>query len=173
LVTDADKTEDEPITNDVEVRASTQDDTAANVMVVKPFVIETASGTRWSNAEPEHMEVEREWSDAEPEHMEVERECNQFSSSLKMLGKPSQQFEGGTKANARSGLKGKKVEHFPKVRRFRKELQAHTSLESKVFQDSPVLKLKISRTKPASSTDVLSSQNLSPRENISGWEEPK
>jgi chromosome segregation ATPase len=57
---------------------------------------ETASGTRWS--------------DAEPEHTEVERKCNE-------------------KANARSGLRGKKDEHSAKVRRFRKELQGHTSLE--------------------------------------------
>jgi hypothetical protein len=144
------KTEVERVTNDVEVLASTQDDTAVNVMVV-----EMTSGTQWS--------------DAMPEHMEVERECNQFSS-LKLLGKPNKQFEGGKKT-VRRGLEGKKDKRFPKVRRSRKELQAHTSLESKVSQDGPLLKLKISRTKPASSTKVLSSQKLSPRENISGLEE--
>jgi hypothetical protein len=154
---DAIKTEVETFTDDVEVLASTQDDTAVNIMVVKPFVVETTTSTQRN--------------DAKPERMEVEMECNQFSSSLKLLGKRNQQFEEGTKTNVRRGLKGKKDERSPKVRRSRKELQAHTSLESKVSQDGPVFKLKISRTKPAGSTKVLSSKKLSPRENISGLEE--
>jgi hypothetical protein len=69
------------------------------------------------------------------------------------------------------GPQRKKNEHFPKVRQSRKELQAHTLFESAVSQDGPMLKLKISRTNPASSTKVLSSHKLSPRQNISGLEE--
>jgi hypothetical protein len=151
------KTEVEPFTDDVEVLASTQDDTAVNVMVVKPFVVEMTSGTQWN--------------DAESGDMEVESECNEFSSSPKLPGKRNQQIERGIQTNMRRGLERKKDEHFPKVRRSRKELQAYTSLESKVSQDGPTLKLKISRTKPASSTKVLSSQKLSTGESISGLEE--
>jgi hypothetical protein len=145
----------ETFTGDMEVMASTQDDTAVNVMVVKAFVVETSPG--------------RQWSYAKAEHMEVEEEFNPFSSSFKLLGKPNQEFEGG---NVRKGHEGNKDERFPKVRRSRKELQAPTSsLESKVCQCDPGVKLKISRSKPASSTMGLSSQKLPPRKNISGLEE--
>jgi hypothetical protein len=157
--TDTVETHVESFADDMELLASTRDDTAVNVMVMKPFVDEKSPAGQWSDAKSEHMKVEEE------------EECNQFSSSVKLLGELTQQFEGGTKTNLRKGLRGNKDEHFRKVRGSRKDLQAHTSLESKISQDGPILKLKISRIKPASSTKVPSSQKLSPRKNISELEE--
>jgi hypothetical protein len=84
----------EPFTGDMEVVASTQDDTAVIVMVVDSFVVEISPDRR-------------QWSFAKADHMEVEEDCNQFSSSSKLLGKPNQLFEGG---NVRKGLKGNRKE---------------------------------------------------------------
>jgi hypothetical protein len=84
---------------------------------------------------------ERSYTKAE--NVEVDENCKPFSSSSKLLGKPNWQFERG---NVKRGLKRKE------------ELQAPTfSLERKVSQDGPGLKLKIRRIKPASSTMGLSS----------------
>ncbi|PNF29168.1 hypothetical protein B7P43_G11861 [Cryptotermes secundus] len=105
-------------------------------------------------------------NDAELECMEAERECNQFSSSLELLRKPNQQFEEGKQTNVRRGLEGKEDRHFLKARRSRKASEPRPSFESTLSQDGPTLKLKISRTKPATSTKVLSSRKLSPRVNI-------
>jgi hypothetical protein len=160
------KTEVESVA-DVEVLAGAKDDIGVNVMVVKPFV-ETSAGQR---------------SDAGTECMDVEEEGNHLSSGLKLQRKSNQQFEMTTNSNLEKGPDRNKDRHFPKVKRqskkdsqartsleSRKDLQAQT-LESEVCQDGQVLKLKISRIKPASSTKVLSSQKLSPRKNISGLEE--
>jgi hypothetical protein len=149
---DTAKAQVEPIT-DVEVQASQKDDDAAvNVMVVKPFVVETSP--------------DRHRSDANAERMNVEEECNQLSSNVELLRKPNRQFEIRTKSNLRKSLRGNEDGHFPKARQqSRKDLQAHTLLESKVSQDGPVLKLKISRIKSDSST------KLSARKDVSGLEE--
>ncbi|PNF24986.1 hypothetical protein B7P43_G08358 [Cryptotermes secundus] len=85
-------------------------------------------------------------------------------------------------ANQAISIKAKAVSHaeeeevpvpitFPEIKAEPEELQAHASLESIDSQDGPVLKLKISRTEPASSTKVVSFQKLLPRESISGLEE--
>jgi hypothetical protein len=134
------------------------DDDDVDVMVVKPFVVETSS--------------DRQWSDADVEAMHVEEECNQLSSNVELLREPNRQFEGGTKSNLRKGVGVIEDKQFRKARRqSREDLQAHTSLESEVFQDGPVLKLKISRIKSGSGTKVPSSQKLPPRKSVSGLEE--
>jgi hypothetical protein len=153
--TDPVKAEVEPFT-EVEVQADPKDDD--DVMVVKPFVVEMPSG--------------RAWSDGDAEAMHVDEECNQLSSDVELLREPNQQFEGGTESNLRKVVGVNEDEQFQKARRqSRRDIQAHTSLKSKVFQDGPVLKLKISRIKSDSSTKVLSSQKLSPRKSASGLEE--
>jgi hypothetical protein len=151
-------TEDEPFTNDVELLDSFQDDLAVNV--VKPFVIEKSPDGQCNVSQSEHMEVEDE--------------DNQFlSSSVKLLGKSDQQFEGQTKTNVIKGFKGNK--QFHNVQETRKDLASHTTLESKILQDGSVLKLKISKRKlsagEGSNTKVLLSQKrVSPRKNVSQLE---
>ncbi|KDR23256.1 hypothetical protein L798_07158 [Zootermopsis nevadensis] len=139
-------------TNNAELLGSFQGD--ATVSVVEPFVTEKSPDGRWNIIESEHMEVE-----------EIEDES--LSSSIKILGKSDVQFEGWTKTNVTKGFKA--------VRETRKHLSTQSTLESKILQDGPVLKLKISKRKLSagrgSDTNVLSQKQVSPRKNVSELEE--
>jgi hypothetical protein len=157
-------TEIEPLTNDVELLDNFQEHIAVNV--IRPFITEKSDG-QWNVSHSEHMEVE-----------EMEDTRNVFlPSSVKLLEKSDQQFKAQKTTNGMKGLVGNKGENFHKVRENRKDLACHTTLESKILQDGPALKLKISKRKlPAgqgSSTNVpLSQKEVSARKNVSEVEGP-
>lgn len=174
-------------TNDVELLDSFQGNSVVDV--VEPYVIEKSPDGQFSVSQSEHMEVEEmedednqflSSSVSQSENMEVEEMedgSNQFlSSNVRLLGRSDQQLEGQTKTNSTKGLKGNKGKQFENVQEIGKDLASHTMLESKILQDGPVLKLKISRCKlsprQGNNTEVLLSQKrVSPRKNVSELEE--
>jgi predicted nucleic acid-binding Zn-ribbon protein len=111
-VTDTVEPQVEPFAGDTEAVASTQDDTAVNVMAMKPFVVETSRQKR--NASRQKRNTSRQKMNARKSKLDEE---GRKQSEYQRLKREIQSLK-----REREGLKIKAEEMEPLIKKLRKEL---------------------------------------------------